>query len=157
MTDAQIHLIFNHFPLVIFLISTLILAYGVFKNNTLLIRTGFVLNILGFLFILPIYFSGEGAEELVEHMDHVSHDFIHEHEDVAEIAFVGSIFLVLFSLAGLFNVPRRFTNILPKAILIATIISFFLMAYTAHLGGRVSHPELREGFKPGEDHLEEVH
>lgn len=143
MNAPTIHLVFNHFPLVTTIISTLLLAYAVFIDNTSLIKTAFILNIAAFVFTVPLYFSGEGAEEVVEHMGHVSHDYIHEHEEMAEKTFVFSILLALISAAAFFNFPRRFSQWLPKIVLLCSSIAFILFAYTAHLGGRVSHPELR--------------
>lgn len=152
MTEAQIHLVFNHFPLVICFVALLILGYGVLKNNTILIRTAFILNIAVLLFTVPLYVTGEGAEEIVEQMEHVSHDYIHEHEEMAEKAFVVAILLAIISIAGLFNFPKKFSGTLPKVILGFTILSFIMFASTAHFGGRISHPELREDFKPVEGH-----
>lgn len=148
MTAPQIHLIFNHFPLIISLIAIPILCYGIYKNSSILIKTGFILNIAVLIFTLPLYLSGEEAEEVVEHMEHVSHDFIHEHEEIAEKSFVIAIFLGIISLAGLLNFPQKFSSIMPKVVLVASVLSFILFAYVAHLGGRISHPELREGFVP---------
>lgn len=152
MTEAQIHLVFNHFPLVICFVALLVLSYGIFQKSAILIRTAFILNVAVLIFTIPLYITGEGAEEIVENMEHVSHDFIHEHEEMAEKTFVFTILLAVISIAGLFNFPKRFSGILPKVILGFTILSFILFAATSHFGGRISHPELREGFSPVEGH-----
>jgi hypothetical protein len=144
MTGAQIHLIFNHFPLVTSLIALLLLSFGLFKRLEVLIKASFVLNVFAFVFTLPMYASGEGAEETVEHMEHVSLDYIHKHEEMAEKAFLFSFILAIVSVAAFFNFPAKFSSALPKIVLFASLIAFLFYSLTAHLGGRISHPELRE-------------
>ena len=65
MSAAQVHLVFNHFPLVFAFIGFLILAYGVFKKYPILVKAGLLLNLGAFFFTLPMFFSGEEAEETV--------------------------------------------------------------------------------------------
>jgi uncharacterized membrane protein len=154
MSGAQIHLVFNHFPLLFSFIALLMLIYGIYKKQTILIKAGLILNIGAFFFTFPMFFSGEMAEETVEHMEHVSHDYIHEHEEMAEKAFAFSFILVIVSAAALFNFPSRFSSILPVIAVAVSVIAFLLYSLTAHLGGRVSHPELREADKAVKENME---
>jgi hypothetical protein len=147
MSSAQIHLVFNHFPLVFSFIAFLVLIYGIYKKQGILIKSGLLLNIGAFFFTLPMFFTGEETEETVEHMEHVSHHYIHEHEEMAEKAFAFSFILAIVSAAAFFNIPSRFSAVLPKIAVAVSAVAFLLYSVTAHFGGRVSHPELREADK----------
>ncbi|MEO0332049.1 MAG: hypothetical protein AAF223_10235, partial [Bacteroidota bacterium] len=66
MNDAQIHLALNHFPIIGTLFGTVLLGIGVFGKNKSLLNTGLIILILMTLITIPVYLSGEGAEEIVE-------------------------------------------------------------------------------------------
>ena len=86
MNGAQIHLGVNHLPVMGALLGALVLAAGwVLKNGTVR-RTGVALLAFSALATLPAYFSGEEAEEVIEHLPGVSEALIHDHEEAAELA-----------------------------------------------------------------------
>ncbi|MEM9674695.1 MAG: hypothetical protein AAF992_19025, partial [Bacteroidota bacterium] len=68
MNDAQIHLALNHFPILGTLFGTVILGFGVFRKNKSLLDTGLIILFLMTLITIPVYISGEGAEEIVEEL-----------------------------------------------------------------------------------------
>ena len=77
MNSAQIHLLSNHLPLTIPFIGIIILMISIFVKSPVVKRTGYFILVLGGLFTIPTFLSGEGAEEIVEHLGK-SHDLIHE-------------------------------------------------------------------------------
>ena len=80
MNAAQIHLLSNHLPLTIPFIGLIVLFISFFVKSDIVRRTGYFILLLGGLFTIPTFLSGEGAEEIVEHLGK-SHDLIHEHEE----------------------------------------------------------------------------
>src|SRR5262249_1214494 len=92
---------------------------------------------------VPVFLSGEPAEKSIEHTAGVSERVIEAHEDAARVAIVALEILGAVGLGGGFRhrrstLSRRFT-----ARLLAGLLGLSgWMAWTAHLGGQIRHPEL---------------
>ena len=93
---------------------------------------------------MPVFFSGEGAEEAVENLPEISDAVIEKHEEVAKLAMISIAAAGLLALAALIMV--RWSRILKIFVLMVAIISGGLMVQTAHLGGQIRHTEIRNGF-----------
>jgi uncharacterized membrane protein AbrB (regulator of aidB expression) len=96
------------------------------------------------LVALPTYFTGEPAEASVEHAPGVTESVIGPHEESAEASLITVLVLAVLSLAGLIlyrrrEVPSGFT----LGTLALALIVTGMMAWTAHLGGRIRHVEIR--------------
>lgn len=157
MNDAHTHLLINHFPIIGLIIGTLILLAGIlFKSSTVKIVALFVL-LLSAGFAIPASSTGEGAEEVVEHMGNMTeetHHLIHEHEEKAELfmpfawGILGLSLIILFlewkkkKIAIYFNI----------VLLLLTLTASYLVRQVGTSGGEIAHPEIRKGFVPqGED------
>ena len=68
MNAAQVHLLSNHLPLTIPFIGLIVILISIFVKSDIVRRTGYFILLLGGLFTIPTFFSGEGAEEIVEHL-----------------------------------------------------------------------------------------
>jgi hypothetical protein len=109
-----------------------------------LARASLVTFVAAALLALPTYYTGDPAEKLVEHQPGVSEMAIGTHEDSAEVSLVGALALGAFSLAVLWlrrgrDIPRG----LHMALLVVALIVTVMLAWTAHLGGLIHHPEIR--------------
>lgn len=144
MTAAHIHLLLTHIPVLGTLFGLLVLAYGRFRPSVETIRIGLGLFVLSGLAAVAVYLTGEGAEEIVEHMAGVSHDIIEQHEEAAFVALLASGFLGIVSAAGLLA-SRRLTlaTWFANSVLVLAIVITGIMAWTANLGGQINHPEIR--------------
>jgi uncharacterized membrane protein len=96
---------------------------------------------------IPVYLTGEPAEEVVEHLPGVSEQIIELHEDSALSSLVLAIVTGTFALVALF--ARRFSSekIAAAGAYITLILSLAAgaaMAYTANLGGQIRHTEIRQ-------------
>jgi uncharacterized membrane protein len=122
------------------------LIVALLMKNTTLTKTSYSIIIIAGVAALPVFFSGEGAEEAVEHLPGVSEDLIERHEDVAKLAIISIAAAGLLALTALLSF-RRFwlTRILKVVVLLLAITSGALMAQTAHLGGQIRHSEIRNG------------
>lgn len=140
MNGAELHLLTNHFPVTgSFIVFALLLIGIIIKNETVIkIALGFFIFIS--IVALPTYFSGEEAEEVVEHLPGVSHDAIHEHEEASEIAIILMEITGLLAL-GAFFISRYF-GVLTKGVLILSAITIIFMVRVAWLGGKIMHKEL---------------
>ena len=140
----QVHLMVNHFPIVGFILLTPILALVAWRGDAKLRQLTLVATVVVSLFALPAYWSGEPAEEGVEHIPGVSEKDIHEHEEAAETALTLSLVTGALALVGLLASTKK-----PAYLPLAVKVSFFgaavtsvLMANVGHEGGKIRHPEI---------------
>ncbi len=147
MNASQIHLALTHVPVILSFIGVVILIVSFFKKNETLTKTAFYIFLAAGLFTIPVYFTGESAEEIVEHLPGVSENLIERHEETAGIALVSISISAMVSLAGL--VVSRFpglAKLIKLTVLFFALGSAAIMAQTAHLGGQIRHSEIRNGF-----------
>jgi len=145
MNAPQIHLMLNHVPVVGTLFVILTLGAALMFRSAALHRFGLAVLVGVALMGVPVFFSGEASEERVEHLSGVSEATIEAHEDLAKIAMVALGVLGLLALPGLASARVR-TRLSYATVMLALAIGLGLvMAWTAHLGGRVRHPEIRDG------------
>lgn len=149
MNAAQIHLALNHAPLFLSLIGGGILILGMIKKNDVLKNLSLYLLLAAAIFTVPVFLTGEGTEELVEHLPSVNETAIEKHEDMAKIALIIIIAAGAVALAGLFfRKNTRITRFVFLGALLLSLASFGAMAQTAHLGGLIRHSELQNGANP---------
>lgn len=145
MTAAHFHLALNHIPLLGILFGAALLAYGLWRDSGDVQRASLGLLAIAGLTTIAVYLTGEPTEDIVEGLAGVSHDAIEAHEALGTYALVAGLLTAFSALLAL--VLRtvgehlvRWTVLLTLALAIA---STGLIGYTANLGGKVSHPELR--------------
>lgn len=148
MNDAHFHLVVNHLPIIIPGIAVIILLGGFIFKSEIVKRTAFVIFILGAITTFVAMSSGEGAEEVVEHMG-ADHHLIHEHEEMAEKFALASHALGLLSIVGLWaNYKRKkFSNSIAIIVILVSAVAIFLGRQTGTTGGEIMHREIRADFK----------
>jgi uncharacterized membrane protein len=146
---AQIHLMVNHLPIVGSLIGLLVLLAGFVLKNQSVRRTGVALLAFAALTTLPAYFSGEEAEEVIEHLPGISEALIHDHEEAAELALAllaGAGLLAAATIGSVILKKEKWESKLQVLCLLVAVISFGVLANAGHLGGLIRHPEIRADF-----------
>lgn len=144
MDGLQLHLLTNHLPIIGTMAALLVVILGMLRKNDGAITAGLIIYVVMAVAVVPAYLSGEEAEERVEEIAGVSHDVIHEHEEMAELS------LWLTSLSGLLAIGALFTrskqsSLAPKfamAFVVLAIIAFGQAARTGHEGGKIRRPDL---------------
>jgi len=150
MNWAHIHLLLNHVPVLGTVFGLGLLAYAITRRSDPLKRAALNVFVAVALVALPVYFTGEPAEEVVEDAAGVSPGTIDAHEDSALMSLIGVEVLGVVALTGLV-IARRGRPVSAKitgvtlAVSLATAIA---MAWTANLGGRIRHPEIGPGAQP---------
>jgi uncharacterized membrane protein len=147
MNAAQIHLALNHLPIGLVIVGVPLLLAAVLRKSKELRGAASMVLMLSALTAIPVYLSGEPAEEIVEHRAGVSERAIHEHEEAAELSLIFiEILGALVLAAWLFD---RFKAPTPSrvwfGILALGLVNLGLFVRTAHLGGLIRHDELRSG------------
>ena len=144
MNTVQLHLALTHVPVILSLVGLIMLIVAFFVKNTTLTKISYMLILTAGIAAMPVFFSGEGAEEAVENLPGISDAVIEKHEEVAKLAMISIAAAGLLALAALIMV--RWSRILKIFVLMVAIISGGLMVQTAHLGGQIRHTEIRNGF-----------
>lgn len=146
MNSAQIHLAINHAPLFFSAIGGLILALGFIRKNEDFKKLSFYFLIAASALTIPVFFTGEGTEELVEHLPGVNEAAIEEHEGMAKISMAVIAITGVIALAGMILQKKTgIGKIVAATALLLSVASFATMAQTAHLGGLIRHTELQSG------------
>ncbi len=146
MNATHFHLLLNHFPIIGTLIGTIILVYGfITKELKIKILSAYIIAAMALLAV-PVYLTGEPAEETVEHISGISEINIELHEEAAEFA------IVLMSITGLLAlitiiITKKIPAQIHKSFFVLIVFSFFsfaAMARVGYLGGKIRHTELYE-------------
>lgn len=145
MNASQIHLALTHVPVILSLIGLTILIIALIRKNETLTKTSFYIFLAAGLFALPVYFTGEGAEEIVEDLPGVSEGIISRHEQFASISLTIILICAVAALATLV-LYKSFVRIMKYAVLLFAFGAAITLAQTAHLGGQIRHTEIQSAF-----------
>ena len=110
-----------------------------------------LVNFLAGLLAVPVYLSGNAAEENVEDLPGVSHDVLEEHEDAGLFGLIAGIAAGLLGAVGL--VLSRGTRTVARWVGISTLVialwASAVFVRVAYLGGMIRHSEIRPGAAAG--------
>lgn len=145
MDAVHLHLLSNHVPIIGAFLGAVVLVVGMIRKSPPTLAAAYWVFIIAAVVGLAAYFSGEGAEEAVEHLPGVSHDIIEAHEDIAKFTLIAMGLLGGLSIFGLLRSKNHFDNIktLATVILLVAIASFGVGVYTGLTGGQIRHTEVR--------------
>ncbi|HXG23548.1 MAG TPA: hypothetical protein VNJ09_03255 [Chthonomonadales bacterium] len=150
MNWTHVHLFMNHVPVMGTLFGILLLAAAMAMRSTQLKRVSLTVFVFVALAALPVYFTGEPAEETVKHLPGVNEVNIEQHEAAAKLSFVVIEALGVLAL-GVILLSRR-SNTVPtgllSAIFLVSLVAGGLVARTANLGGQIRHSEIRIAATP---------
>ena len=146
MNWAHIHLMLNHVPVLGTVFGLALLIWGVVRHDVRLQRAALVTFVLAALAAIPVYLTGEPSEDAVERLAGTANAAIETHEEAALTALIGIELLGAIAALGLFvSRAGRAVTALTRGALLVALATAGLMAWTANLGGRIRHEELRGG------------
>lgn len=155
MNATQVHLAMTHLPVILSLVGMLALLISFIKPNISLRRTALYILLIAGITALPVFFTGEGAEETVENLPGVSESLIEDHESIAKYGLFAILAAAVLALIALPNfIAEKFKKGIVVAVLIVSFVSTGLMIQTAHLGGQIRHSEIRTGMTQQGDNTE---
>jgi hypothetical protein len=146
MDLTYVHLILNHIPVIGIIIGLLILAWGAVRGYDHVKNTGLAVLVLTALVAIPVYLTGEPAEEVVEHLPGVSEQIIELHEAAALYSLILAIAsgaFALFALVAVRFLSAKISLVAVYGCLLVSLIAAASMVYTAYLGGQIRHSEIR--------------
>jgi uncharacterized membrane protein len=156
---AHFHLLVNHLPILGSLFALLIVAAGYISKQEMIRRTGLGLLFFAGLTGIPALFSGEPAEEMIEHLPGISHDLIKAHAKAANIAFYTLLVAAIAAAATLYLKWKNHALAKPLELvaLVVGIAAFALMARAGTTGGVIRHPEINGAIAPAPSHQDDSH
>jgi len=147
MNWAHVHLMLTHVPVVGLGFSVVLLGLTRLKSSPELQRVSLGFFVLVGLVTLPVFFTGESAEELVDRLPGVSEALLEQHEAAGTLALIAVGELAALALGWLLlsrrvrPIPRWFGITL----LLLAIGVGGVMAWTANLAGTIRHTEIHGG------------
>lgn len=146
MNFAYVHLLLNHIPIIGIPIALVFLLQSLITNNANTRRFSYLVLVGLAAVVVPVYFTGEPAEGVVEHMPGVTEEFISAHENAALFALVLTILAGITAAAAVWiDKKEAKAGKLSNLVVGITTIAMVSLLYTAKLGGRVRHVEIRDG------------
>jgi uncharacterized membrane protein len=144
MDQTHLHLLITHLPIVGSILGAIVLAYGLSTKTMHTSIAAYLVLIISSIGAFIANQTGEAAEETIEHLQGISENLIHEHEESAEIALIAMIALAILSLLALFASYKKspYSYSLGWITLIVSLISFGIIARTGYLGGQIRHTEI---------------
>lgn len=145
MLATHVHLILNHIPILLVPLAGVILALGYKKANPTLRKVAYGLLMLAAAVSIPVFLTGEPAEDVVENLPQISESIIEEHEEAAETAYIATLATGAFALLGFALFLRRPGTELhvAKVVMALSLVGSGLLFYTGNLGGQIRHSEIR--------------
>ena len=146
MNNAHLHIIINHLPLTFIGLGFIVMLMGFLIKSDIVKRVAYLIFILGALFGLATFYSGESAKELVKGLKVIDPRILTIHEETA-LAFLALLYVLGgLSLLGLWASWQKKTY--------AKIISFIIMAFSCGViycavqagftGGEIRHSEIEK-------------
>lgn len=142
MSPVHIHLLLNHVVILGTIFSLLVLAVGYLLPERVLVRTAMIGFVISALVAIPVFLTGEPAEEAIEDLPGITQELIESHEESAEFSIWMIEILGLISLVSLFA-PAKFQNSLRILLVVFAIIASGTLINTGLEGGKIRHSELR--------------
>ncbi len=143
MNSTYFHLLLNHFPIIGTLIGSGLLAWGILKDQQNLKSTAAVIFSSMAIIAIPVYLTGEPAEESVENLPGVAESMINLHKDAATLA------IWLMEATGVAALIALFLSFQKRAVAktaylaaFVSLICFVAMARTGYYGGKIRHTEI---------------
>jgi hypothetical protein len=152
LSPSHLHLILNHIPILgTMIFAPLILVWGLLRHSRDVVQAGLLLAIILALTSIPVYLSGDRAEEQVERESWFDKTRAQAHEERAEAGLIA----VLITGAGAVVALARGRKgkplgvVLPSIVLAGLVVSAALFAAAAVVGGEIRHTEIRSGAPAG--------
>lgn len=158
MNAAHLHLLLNHFPIILLIVGFVILIVGLIGKIKTLKITALVIFMCGSLITIPTYFSGGNAEDIIENISPESKEYIEKHEDQGKIFSITFYILGIISLIGIWGIlkDQKYSSWFTYLILLFSAISLYFAVLTGNSGGEIRHIEIRKGMQSNGIEREEI-
>lgn len=146
MDFTHLHLALNHVPVLAAVFGMIVLTVGILLRSVHIRNVGLGFLVLSALVAIPVYFTGESAEEIVERMQGSVEGLIDRHQAAAQLSLALAIISGIFAVGALVPMRTALTRLrgfLTLGGLLFSVLTCASMAWTANLGGQIRHTEIR--------------
>lgn len=145
MDGHYIHLLSNHFPIILSIVGFMVLSIGLLIHQKQIKQVGLFVLVAASLSSIPAYISGEEAEHKVEHYAGTSESSIEEHEEAAELAFIISDVIGVLAFISILLLHKNHTWSVwsNRIVWAAALVSIIILYNVGQSGGQIRRPELR--------------
>jgi hypothetical protein len=146
MSPVHIHLALNHAPVFGFAFVLALLVWGMIRRSADVQFVALLGCVAIALSAIPVYLTGEPAEDVAERLPGVTNEVIEAHEDAAKPAFVASCVTGVAALIGLAlwrDEGRR--RAIVRVVFVLCAVTALMIGRAAMLGGQIRHTEVRDG------------
>lgn len=150
MNAAYLHLLVNHFPVVLSVVGAGMILLAIVMRRPGFWRFGLTCLFLAGIAAIPTFFSGRGAEDTMEKMWYVTRGSIHEHEEAGEMALWVLLGVGLISGYTLWRTGSRpapgvtaFPGWLQVLAVLGALAAAGFAGYAAFKGGKIVHESPR--------------
>jgi uncharacterized membrane protein len=148
MNAAHQHLLINHFPIVALILGILVLLVGILSKSSATRKVGLLIFFLAGVTAMMADSTGEGAEEIFEHLPGADHELIERHEEKAEALMPFMLGIIALSLIALLLEWKKksMAVIASVTVLLIGMLAAYFAREVGNTGGEIAHPEIRKGF-----------
>jgi uncharacterized membrane protein len=146
MNMAHLHLMLTHVPVIGTAFALVLLVVALARRSDELKKAALWAFAVAALIAIPVYLTGEPAEESVEQLAGVTDDAIEQHEESAQAAF--ALILILGGIAGAglaFLRAKAVPQWFAISLLALSVATSGMLGWTANTGGQIRHTEIRAG------------
>lgn len=152
MSAVHLHLVLNHLPVLGVVFAGILFVVARIQRSAAFQRIALWFLVGSALAAIPVYLTGEPAEEVVEGLPGMAEALIERHEEAAGAAFaameiVGGLALLA---ALVFREARAMPGALAAGLIALVLGTGGLFAWTGYLGGQIRHSEVRTASLSGE-------
>lgn len=144
MNAAHLHIVLTHVPVVGLIASLAALGWALWRHNEEVRRLAYAGLVLSGLVAVAAFFTGEGAEETVEHLSGFAEAAVERHEAAALVSVWLAAITGALAAGGWWLLSRgsAYSAWATRTVTLAAVVTLGSMAWTANLGGRIGHPEI---------------
>ncbi|HEY8258755.1 MAG TPA: hypothetical protein VIG08_13945 [Gemmatimonadales bacterium] len=145
-------MVLNHIPVLgTLLFAPLVLFWGLLRRSRDVTHVGLLLAVLLAVTAVPIYLTGEPAEDQLERQPWFDKDRVEAHEERAEAGLIAVLITGAAALGALWlsRGGRPDRPGVGAVVLLGLLVSAALFAAAALTGGQIRHDEIRPGVTTG--------
>ncbi len=137
------HLVINHFPVVLSVAGLAVALLALVFNRRGLWQTAMGALTGAGLFVFPVHFTGDQADEALHDPWYIRHGAIDAHDNAATIAMYVILIIGAFAAYSWWRSVKRPAESLPRwvrsAVVVGGLLATGTVTYAAYLGGKIIH------------------
>lgn len=151
------HIMLNHIPIIGMISGAILWFLAMRTNQAILYKTALGWVIVSAAIAIPVYLTGQNSHELLHGLPGISHEIIDVHERWGTYTLFVSVITGILAVFGFVQLKKlgQLSSTWKVIISLLVVVLSGIAGYTGHLGGLIRHTEIRPGFVPTQEGVEE--